>query len=49
MTYEWNLNTQYEFLPSWVLEVGYVGARGIHQLFTGSASTRHPGELNEAD
>src|SRR5437016_2274374 len=31
LTYEWNLNTQYEFLPSWVLEVGYVGSHGIHQ------------------
>ena len=31
LTYEWNLNTQYEFLPGWVLEIGYVGSRGIHQ------------------
>jgi hypothetical protein len=31
LTYEWNLNTQYEFRPTWVLEVGYVGSRGIHQ------------------
>ncbi len=31
LTYEWNLNTQWEFLPSWVLEVGYVGSHGIHQ------------------
>ena len=31
LTYEWNLNTQYEFLPTWVLEVGYVGSLGIHQ------------------
>jgi hypothetical protein len=28
--YEWNLNTQTEFLPNWVLELGYVGSRGIH-------------------
>jgi hypothetical protein len=28
---EWNFNIQYEFLPSWVLEVGYVGSHGIHQ------------------
>ena len=34
LTYEWNLNIQYEFLPQWVLEVGYVGTRGIHQAFT---------------
>ncbi len=31
VTYEWNLNTQYEFLRSWVLELGYVGSHGIHQ------------------
>jgi hypothetical protein len=31
VVYQWNLNTQYEFLPSWVIEVGYVGSRGIHQ------------------
>jgi len=30
-TYEWNLSTQYEFLPTWVLEFGYVGTHGIHQ------------------
>ena len=29
VVYEWNLNTQYEFLPTWVLELGYVGSRGI--------------------
>jgi Carboxypeptidase regulatory-like domain len=28
--YEWNINTQTEFLPKWVLELGYVGSRGIH-------------------
>ena len=37
-TYEWNLNTQYEFLPHWVLEVGYVGTRGIHQAFSGTGT-----------
>ena len=31
LIYEWNLNAQYEFLPSWVLELGYVGSHGIHQ------------------
>ena len=40
--YEWNLNIQYEFLPSWVLEVGYVGSRGIHQAV---ANTQ---QLNQA-
>jgi len=31
LTDEWSLNTQYEFLPSWVLELGYIGSHGIHQ------------------
>ena len=39
VTYEWNLNTQYQFLPSWVLEVGYVGSHGIHQASPGAANT----------
>ncbi len=30
LVYEWNLNAQYEFLPTWVLELGYVGSHGIH-------------------
>ena len=37
-TYEWNLNSQYEFLHQWVLEVGYVGTRGIHQAFSGTGT-----------
>jgi hypothetical protein len=36
LTYEWNTNVQYEFLPSWVLEVGYVGSHGIHQASPGA-------------
>ena len=35
LTYEWNLNTQYQFLPNWVLEIGYVGSHGIHQPSNG--------------
>jgi hypothetical protein len=31
LIYSWNFNMQYEFLPKWVLEVGYVGSHGIHQ------------------
>jgi len=27
----WNLNLQDEFVPGWVLELGYVGSRGVHQ------------------
>src|SRR5207249_9158907 len=30
LVYSWNLNFQWEFRPRWVLEVGYVGAKGIH-------------------
>lgn len=29
---EWNLTTQYEFLPSWSLEVGYLGSHGQRLL-----------------
>jgi hypothetical protein len=39
LTYQWNLNTQYEFLRNWVLEVGYVGSHGIHQASPGAANT----------
>jgi hypothetical protein len=31
VTYEWNLNTQYEFARNWLLEIGYVGSHGIYQ------------------
>lgn len=31
VTYQWNLNTQWQFLPNWLLEVAYVGSHGIHQ------------------
>jgi hypothetical protein len=34
LVYQYGLNTQYEFLPGWVLEVGYVGSHGIHQELT---------------
>jgi hypothetical protein len=37
-TYEWNLNAQYEFAPSWVLEIGYVGSHGINQVTPGAVS-----------
>ncbi len=32
VTYEWNLDTQYQFAPNWVLDVAYVGTHGIHQI-----------------
>jgi Carboxypeptidase regulatory-like domain len=38
LTYEWNLNTQYEFLPNWVLELGYVGSHGIRQASVSRAT-----------
>jgi hypothetical protein len=31
LTRQYNLNIQYEFFPTWVLEVGYVGSSGINQ------------------
>ncbi|MGD0906092.1 MAG: carboxypeptidase-like regulatory domain-containing protein [Candidatus Acidiferrales bacterium] len=31
VTYQWNLNTQYEFVHNWTLELGYVGSRSLHQ------------------
>ncbi len=31
LTRQYNLNLQYEFLPTWVLEVGFVGSSGINQ------------------
>lgn len=31
VTYEWNLNTQYEFASNWVVELAYVGSHGIDQ------------------
>ena len=38
LTYEWNLNTQYEVRPGWVVEIGYVGSHGIHQATPGAVS-----------
>lgn len=40
VTYEWNLNTQYQFLNSWVLELGYVGSHGIHQATQSAAAAQ---------
>ena len=31
LIYSYNLNVQYQLAKSWMLEVGYVGSRGIHQ------------------
>ncbi len=48
LTYEWNLNVQYEFAPTWVLELGYVGTRGIHQVGDPTIVGTGTPELNEA-
>jgi hypothetical protein len=39
VVYQWNLNAQYEFIPSWVLELGYVRSRGVHQFFGANGLT----------
>ena len=46
-TQQWNLTLQREFGRSWVVEVGYVGTRGIHLRETRDAiqsvdATKHP-------
>ncbi|HVZ60462.1 MAG TPA: hypothetical protein VG892_06705, partial [Terriglobales bacterium] len=45
VTYEWNFNIQYEFLRRWVMEVGYVGTHGIHQIPDGTVQVH---QLNAA-
>lgn len=42
LIYQYNLNAQYEFVHNWVLELGYVGSHGIHQLL---GSTDYNGAL----
>jgi hypothetical protein len=48
VTYEWNLNVQYEFLSKWVLELGYVGTRSIHQAPDGFLSLQLEHQINAA-
>ncbi len=48
LTYEWNMNVQYEFVPRWVLELGYVGTRSIHQAPDGTVNAVLEHEINEA-
>jgi hypothetical protein len=48
LTYQWNLNIQYEFLPQWVLELGYVGTRAIHQTPDNLVANGQERALNEA-
>lgn len=33
LDYQYNLTVQYQFAPSWVLELGYVGLTGVHQAY----------------
>lgn len=35
LVYQYNLSFQYEFAPTWILELGYVGMTGVHQLYVG--------------
>jgi hypothetical protein len=32
LIYQWNFNIQYQLAPTWMLETGYVGSRGIDQM-----------------
>ena len=48
MTYQWNLNTQYEVVNNRVAEIGYVGSRGIHQKNGGSEPVNAAGLNNAA-
>jgi Carboxypeptidase regulatory-like domain len=48
LTYQWNMNVQYEFAPSWVLEVGYVGSRSIHQAPDNTVAQVLEHQINEA-
>jgi hypothetical protein len=48
LTYEWNLNTQYEFASGWLLELAYVGTRGIHQVLDPTLGGFGTPELNQA-
>jgi len=46
---QWNLNLQREFAGSWLLEVGYAGARGVHLQVRheGNFSPPGPGRLDD--
>ena len=47
LTYEWNANIQYEFLHGWVLELGYVGSHGIHQVPDATAQANLEHNVNQ--
>jgi hypothetical protein len=48
LLYEWNLDTQYEFARNWVLDVGYVGSHGIHQMATAATDYENAAPLASA-
>jgi hypothetical protein len=48
LTYEWNLNAQYEFAPRWVVELGYVGTRSIHQAPDNTVNAVLEHQINES-
>jgi hypothetical protein len=47
ITYQWNANIQYEFLHGWVLELGYVGSHGIHQVPDATAQANLEHNVNQ--
>jgi len=47
VTYEWNANIQYEFLHGWVLELGYVGSHGVHQVPDATAQANLEHNVNQ--
>ncbi len=47
LTYEWNMNLQYEFVSHWVMELGYVGTRSIHQAPDNTVNQVLEHQINE--
>jgi hypothetical protein len=47
VTYLWNANVQYEFANQWVLELGYVGSRGVHQIPDATLNANLEHQLNQ--
>jgi hypothetical protein len=47
VTYEWNANVQYEFANRWVVELGYVGSRGVHQIPDATINANLEHQLNQ--
>jgi hypothetical protein len=45
---QWNINVQRELAPSWMLEVGYSGVKGVHLInrFDGNFAPPEPGNIN---